>query len=112
MLPNESTFCPVLRHGDFRPSNILYDASSYGIGGIIDFSSAGLGDTLSTSPHSSAPSLTGSSFADLLAPTYPQIDALLHRARSYVDTFALQEALWGLEHDDRAAFEHGMAEYV
>jgi len=29
----------------------------------------------------------------------------------YVGTFALQEALWGLEHGDREAFDSGITAY-
>jgi hypothetical protein len=37
-------FQPVLRHGDFGPSNILFDATTRTISGIVDFGSAALGD--------------------------------------------------------------------
>ncbi len=36
---------------------------------------------------------------------------MLSRARFYVGTFALQEALNGLEDGDQEAFENGIAQY-
>ncbi len=50
------TFIPALVHGHFGPHTILYDAKNRSLGGIINFSHAGLGD----------PALD---FAELLAPT-------------------------------------------
>jgi hypothetical protein len=37
---------------------------------------------------------------------------LLPRARFYRSTFAIQEALYGVEHGDEAAFERGIAPYL
>jgi aminoglycoside 2''-phosphotransferase len=34
------------------------------------------------------------------------------RVKFYCGTFALQEALFGIENDDRDAFQAGMEEYV
>ena len=36
----------------------------------------------------------------------------LPRVRFYCGTFALQEALFGVENDDRQAFQDGIATYV
>jgi aminoglycoside phosphotransferase (APT) family kinase protein len=42
--PGNSPYQPVLRHGDFGPTNILFDSVSRTISGIVDFVSAGVGD--------------------------------------------------------------------
>jgi aminoglycoside 2''-phosphotransferase len=41
---DNSLYQPVLRHGDFGPTNILFDSVSRTISGIVEFGSAGLGD--------------------------------------------------------------------
>jgi hypothetical protein len=38
--------------------------------------------------------------------------AIIARARFHVGTFALQEALWGIEHGDQDAVRSGLARYV
>jgi aminoglycoside 2''-phosphotransferase len=107
--PRVHTFKPALRHGDFGPSNILYDAGARVIGGIIDFSSAGLGDPAA---DIAAGSCYGASFFERLRGAYPQVESVLERARFYRGTFALQEALHGALNNDREAFESGIAGYV
>ena len=107
----EFAFRPVLRHGDFGPTNILYDPSARGVSGIIDFGSAGLGDPATDVAGLLGPLSYGAAFVDLLAPAYPGLAALLGRARFYAGTFALQEALWGVEHHDPAAVRRGLRPY-
>jgi aminoglycoside 2''-phosphotransferase len=106
--PRLHTFKPALRHGDFGPSNILYDPNARMIGGIIDFSSAGLGDPAA---DIAAISCYGTSFFERVCGAYPQVEPMLERARFYRGTFALQEALHGFLNDDREAFESGIADY-
>jgi aminoglycoside 2''-phosphotransferase len=48
-------------------------------------------------------------FVSLFAPLYPGLEALQARTHFYMGTFALQEALWGIEHNDQEAFESGIA---
>jgi aminoglycoside 2''-phosphotransferase len=110
--PLDGEFTTSLRHGDFGPTNILYDPQTPLISGVIDFGSAGLGDPAVDIAALIGPVSYGETFAELLMPTYPGVDALLERARFYAGTFALQEALWGLDHNDPNAFQHGMANYV
>jgi aminoglycoside 2''-phosphotransferase len=45
-------------------------------------------------------------------PFYPGLDSLLARVRFYKGTFALYEALFGIENGDQAAFEAGMKTYI
>lgn len=44
--------------------------------------------------------------------TYPAMAAALDRVHFYCDTFALEEALFGLKNGDEEAFHSGMEEYV
>ncbi len=43
---------------------------------------------------------------------YPEMDQALKRARFYCGTFALEEALFGIENGDQTAFQNGMVKYV
>jgi aminoglycoside 2''-phosphotransferase len=107
--PSLHTFRPTLRHGDFGPSNILYDPAARTISGIIDFGFAGLGDPAA---DIAAASCYATPFFERLCGAYPEAEPMLERARFYRGTFALQEALHGLLNDDRAAFRSGIADYV
>jgi aminoglycoside 2''-phosphotransferase len=109
--PSNFAYEPVLRHGDFGPSNILFDRASRTISGVIDFGSAGLGDPALDLAGVISPAGYGETFLNLFAPFYPGLQPLLGRARFYVGTFALQEALWGIEHNDPKAFESGIGSY-
>jgi len=101
---------PVLTHSDFGTSNILFDAQSGRIQGIIDFGSSGLGD-----PAGDFAGLLSSYEEPFLRrcwATYPEIGSFWDRIHFYRGTFALLEALFGIENDDQRAFEAGIAEYV
>jgi aminoglycoside 2''-phosphotransferase len=99
----------VLRHGDFGTGNLLHDPHTLTITGVIDWSFAAWGDA--ALDIAALDGSYGSDFVRLLAPHYPNLDALLHRAHFYIGTFALQEALSGLEDNDHEAFESGIEEY-
>jgi aminoglycoside 2''-phosphotransferase len=99
----------VLKHGDFGPSNILYDRETQKISGIIDFGSAGPGDP---AQDIAAVSTYGEAFLERFYPAYPEIETMLERARFYRGTFALSEALHGIKNDDQAAFKAGIASYI
>ena len=78
------------------------------LAGVLDFGHAAVGDPA----YDLAGLLSyGDAFVAALAPAYPGLEALLPRARFYKSTFALQEALFGLEHGDGDAFASGMAGY-
>jgi aminoglycoside 2''-phosphotransferase len=108
--PRSLMHTPVLIHGDFGTSNILVDPATQSITGIIDFGSAGLGDP--ASDLAGLLSQYGDAFVRRLARAYPDLDACWHRMVFYQGTFALQEALSGLENDDPQALAHGLARYV
>ena len=98
-------FEPTLRHGDFGSGNILYNQRDHSISGIIDFSSAGLGDP---AIDIAAAMNFGESFFNYYYDTYPGIKSLIGRANFYKGTFALQEALYGMKHDDHDAFDSSL----
>lgn len=99
----------TLHHGDFGGSNILYSRESQTISGVIDFSSAGLGDP---AHDIAAVSTYGDSFLARFFSTYPEIETMMERATFYRGTFALQEALHGIKNGDQAAFKAGIAPYI
>ncbi len=103
---------PVLRHGDVGPDQMILNKESLTINGVIDFGSAGLGDPAVDVAWLHFKSGAGRSFLRAFYAAYPEIEAVLPRARFYAGTFALQEALFGTEHNDSAAFHAGMRQYV
>ena len=106
-----SSYTPALIHSDFGPGNILYDTRTNSISGIIDFSSAGWGDPAVDFAALLCSVSYGEQFLERFTPIYPLTEAILSRAKFYAGTFALQEALYGLEDGDPEAFERGIAEY-
>ena len=101
-------YTPCLRHGDFGPSNILYDPATLTITGIIDFDFIGPGDP---ALDIAAVSSYGEPFLERFYAIYPEIMPMLARARFFKGTYALQEALNGLRDGDKKAFERGIAPY-
>jgi len=104
-------FEPVLRHGDFGAGNFLFD-DKHRIVGLIDFDSAGFGDPAidvagvisSTTPHGI--------LLDPMSQTYSLTDEIVERARTYRETFPLQQALLGAKADDEIAIEDGLDGYL
>jgi aminoglycoside 2''-phosphotransferase len=109
--PAHFAYHPVLRHGDFGGSNILYDATAGKVSGVIDFGFAGLGDP---AVDLAALSWYGAAFLDQCFTAYPELaaPAVQERARFYRSTHALQQALWALETGDEAEFADGIAAYT
>ena len=101
---------PVLRHGDFGASNILFDPRAGQVTGIIDWTSAGAGD-----PAYDLAGLWacyGEGFVRSCARGYPAIDGLWDRIRHYAGRFALEEALFGVEYGDDEALRAGLAGFA
>ncbi|WP_339186424.1 phosphotransferase [Brevibacillus sp. FSL K6-6036] len=111
-LQDETNFAtqPVLIHGDVGPGNILYDKNDDRITGIIDFGSSGLGDP--AIDYAGLIASYGEPFFNELLRHSPDIEAHWTRAKFYRGTFALQEALFGLENNDQAAFQNGIKGYT
>jgi aminoglycoside 2''-phosphotransferase len=101
---------PVLKHGDFGPSNILFDLDKQVISGIIDFGGAGLGDP--AYDFAGILSSYGDAFLRRCSVTYPEIETFWDRIIFYQGTFALLEALFGIENQDQNAFQSGIKEYI
>ncbi len=106
--PELYKFEPTLQHSDFGSGNILYDEQEQSISGIIDFGLVGLGDP---AVDIAAAMIFSEAFFNHYYAAYPGIPALIKRAEFYKGTFALQEALYGVQHDDHEAFKRGIAPY-
>jgi len=109
--PETFTFEPTLRHGDFGTVNLLYDRDTQSITGVIDFGNTGLGDPAIDFAGIISPVGYGESFLKRFEGIYPNIETTAKRTKFYVGTFALQEALYGIEHNDREAFKAGIKDY-
>ena len=108
--PDRYHFQPVLKHGDFGTGNILYDQDRQSISGVIDFGGVGSGD-----PAGDFAGLYvsfGDDFYRDCCSVYPEMETAFDRVKFYVGTFALQEALFGVENGDQAAFESGIEAYI
>ncbi|WP_066498118.1 aminoglycoside phosphotransferase family protein [Abyssisolibacter fermentans] len=105
-------FNKTLIHGDFGPSNIIFDSNSQTISGIIDFNDVSIGDPAIDIASLIGPFGYGEDFVKSFKPIYPNVEELLYRARFYASTFALQEALFGIEVGDKEAFDAGMKQYI
>lgn len=100
---------PALRHGDFGAGNILYDPRTQSITGVIDFSSAAVGDP---AVDAAAISTAGQSFLERFYPFYPELRSMSRRMQFYKGTYALQQALYALRDGDRESFQDGIKEYI
>ncbi|MDP5276516.1 phosphotransferase family protein [Chengkuizengella axinellae] len=107
--PNNLEMNLTLIHGDFGASNILWDSFYGEISGIIDFGGSGIGDP--AYDFSGLLSSYGETFFQLCIEQYPNGNEISDRVSFYKKTFALQEALHGLENKDNHAFENGIKEY-
>lgn len=101
-----SPIAPALIHGDFGTSNLLYDPDEMRICGILDFDEAGIGDP--AVDYAALRASYGESFFKLVLDVYPEVHQLMDRVIFYQGTFALQEALFGLENGDSEAFHAGI----
>ena len=101
---------PVLKHGDFGPSNILFDGEKQRVTGIIDFGSSGMGDP--AYDFAGLLSGYGEGFLECCAGAYPAVTDFMGRIRFYQGTFALLEALFGIENGDEEALKAGLERYV
>lgn len=107
--PANFAFPPALIHGDFGTGNVLFDAHAGAVTGVIDFGSAGIGDPA----HDVAVMLAyGDPFVRQGLAAYPAMERMLPRARFYLSTFPLHEALYGIEHGDPDAVERGLAPFM
>jgi aminoglycoside 2''-phosphotransferase len=108
--PDRYKFKPVLRHGDFGTGNIIYDPDRLSVVGIIDFGGTGSGDP--ATDFAGLYSSYGEGFYRQCYSVYPEMEEAWERVQFYCGTFALQEALFGLENGNQEAFQSGIAEYT
>lgn len=99
----------ALIHGDFGASNILWKQGTGDISGIIDFGGSGIGDP--AYDFAGILSSYGEDFFNMCVDLYPNGKEIAKRVQFYRSTFALQEALHGIENDDLLAFEAGIKNY-
>lgn len=103
------SYQPCLRHGDFGTGNILFNPQEQCLQGVIDFDFTTFGDPA----IDFAGLLTfGESFVRQMNQTYPELDSYWERIWFYRGTFALIEALFGIENGDEEAFQSGIADYI
>lgn len=98
-----------LIHGDFGASNILWDNEEKIVTGVIDFGGSCISDP--AYDFSGLLSSYGEEFLELCLENYPNSNQIFERVRFYRSTFALQEALHGIETGDKQAFENGITNY-
>ena len=108
---NRFQYEPVLRHGDFGFGNFVFDGRSR-LAGVIDFGSAGMGDPAMDVASLTASNGPGDSMIDYVRQAYLLTDDLLHRARIYRETFALEHAVLGAKSDDELAIKEGIDSYL
>ena len=95
---------PTLVHGDFGTSNLLWDPDAHRLAGVIDFADAHRGDPALDLAALSA----GFGLEFLRDLPYPDLHGMWERVLFYRDTFAAQDALFGLSHEDGEAVTSGM----
>jgi aminoglycoside 2''-phosphotransferase len=106
---HDFAFTPAVIHGDFGTGNLLWDARTGEMTAVIDFGSACIGD-----PALDVAALLtyGEPFVRQGLAAYPAMEAMLPRARFYLRTFPLQDALFGVEHNDADALADGIARFL
>ncbi|WP_377890765.1 phosphotransferase family protein [Alkalihalobacillus sp. R86527] len=110
-LENEKHACISKKriHGDFGASNILWNHERCEITGVIDFGETEIGDP--AYDFAGLLASYGEDFFRQCLTLYPDGEDILERVMFYRETFALQEALHGIEHNDEEAFENGIKDY-
>lgn len=93
--PKAFDYASVLIHGDLGPYHLLFDDANRRLTGILDFGVAGLGD--SALDIGILLNVYGETFVSLMLAVYPEMEALLPRARFYAQTVELQWVLAGIK---------------
>lgn len=98
-----------LTHADLGGANVLLEVSTGAITGVLDWDDAGPGDPAVDLAAVLAHAPQWLSEAILTAD--PAVAAMAQRAEAYIRTFALQQALWGVESGVEAEVTSGLAHY-
>ena len=99
-----------LIHGDFGPSNLLVKGEM--LSGVIDFGGMSISDPAYDFACMMGPFGYGEEFVRMVGTYYGNIDAYIERAKFYITTFALQDALFGIENNSKEDFDFGMKPYI
>nr|WP_256123834.1 phosphotransferase [Paenibacillus chitinolyticus] len=83
-----------------------FQPASKRVSGILDFGSAGMGDP--AVDYAALLASYGESFFRLVLDKNPEALEMLSRIIFYKGTFALQEALFGVENEDPEALKSGL----
>jgi aminoglycoside 2''-phosphotransferase len=89
--PEQFVVTPVLVHGNFGPETVLYAAKERRISGVIDFSHACLGDPALDFARLVGPAGYSEDFLQRWVPIYPELPALLPRAKFYAVVVNVEE---------------------
>jgi aminoglycoside 2''-phosphotransferase len=109
--PQTFAYEPAIRHGDPGPGNILFDARSGRIGGVLDFDLAGLGDPAVDWSIVLAPALHGPAFVERFLELHPVSESIMARGEFYRRTWPVCEALRAMKAGETDAFDREMAPF-
>jgi len=102
-----------LLHGDFGPTNILYKDGE--ISGVIDFGEVNISDPAYDFASLMGPFGYGEDFVRNILINYREnieTEEYISRAKFYIKTFALQDALFGYNNKSKADFDFGMKNFI
>jgi len=97
-------------HTDFGPTNILYNDDL--ISGIIDFSDICIGDPALDIACLMGKFGYGEDFVRQIIPVYNEVEHYIERAKFFISTFPLQDALFGFKNNNKDVFNFGMEDYI
>jgi len=103
-------YTPTLIHGDFGTGNILFDANTNSFSAVLDIAPQ-LGDPAIDLAALYGFNGRGKDFFARIAQFYPNAETLFPRILFYSGTYALQEALYGVENGVDDALSAGLADY-
>jgi aminoglycoside 2''-phosphotransferase len=109
--PEKFEYIPCLIHGDFGYGNILFDEQTKSVCAVLDL------EAIQGDPAIDLAALYGFNgrgqvFAKRIARYYPEMEAMMPRILFYSGTYALEEALHGIENGDDEALEAGLEPYI
>lgn len=110
--PRHWDYPRVLTHSDFGWGNILFDAQKIEFTGVIDFNWAQYGDAAEDFASIYGFRGRNAAFAQRFFKLYPELESMMERVHFYSGTFAISEALFGIENDDQEALQSGLAPYL
>lgn len=107
--PNNHNLQLRLIHGDCGAANFIFDPTERSIVGVIDFGSVAVGDP---AIDFAAAATIHPQLLAIMIEKHAAVKQCLRRIEFYQGTYALQEALYGVETGDEGAFQAGIQDYV